>query len=49
LLKAYLRIGARICGEPFLDEDFQVADVFILLSTRQLARRYARHFLERAA
>lgn len=49
LLKAYLRIGARICGEPFLDEDFQVADVFILLSTQQLARRYARHFLERAA
>lgn len=49
LLKAYLRIGARICGEPFLDEDFGVADVFILLSTRQLARRYARHFLERTA
>lgn len=48
LLKAYLRVGAQICGEPFLDEDFQVADVFILLSTRQLARRYARHFLERA-
>ena len=49
LLKAYLRVGARICGEPFLDEDFQVADVFILVSTRHLARRYARHFLERAA
>jgi putative hemolysin len=49
LLKAYLRIGAQICGEPFLDEDFQVADVFILVSTRQLTRRYARHFLERAA
>lgn len=49
LLKAYLRIGARICGEPFLDEEFQVADVFVLVSTRQLARRYARHFLERRA
>ncbi len=49
LLKAYLRVGAKICGEPFLDEDFQVADVFILLATRQLTRRYARHFLERAA
>lgn len=49
LLKAYLRIGAQICGEPFLDEDFQVADVFILVSTRQLTRRYARHFLERRA
>lgn len=49
LLKAYLRVGAKICGEPFLDEDFQVADVFILVSTRQITRRYARHFLERAA
>lgn len=49
LLKAYLRVGAKICGEPFLDEDFQVADVFILVSTRQITRRYARHFLDRAA
>jgi putative hemolysin len=49
LLKAYLRVGARICGEPCLDEDFRVADVFILLETRQLERRYARHFLDRAA
>jgi len=49
LLKAYLRVGAQICGEPFLDEDFQVADVFILVSTRQLPRRYARHFLGRVA
>jgi putative hemolysin len=49
LLKAYLRLGAKICGEPFLDADFNVADLFILASTRRLARRYSRHFLERAA
>ncbi len=47
LLKAYLRLGAQIGGEPCLDPDFKVADVFILLSTRRIERRYARHFLDR--
>lgn len=47
LLKAYLRLGARIGGEPCLDPDFKVADVFILLSTQRIERRYARHFLDR--
>ena len=47
LLKAYLRLGARIGGEPCLDLDFKVADVFILLSTPHIERRYARHFLDR--
>jgi putative hemolysin len=47
LLKAYLRLGAQIGGEPCLDPDFQVADVFVLLSTQRIERRYARHFLDR--
>ncbi|MCP5197130.1 MAG: GNAT family N-acetyltransferase [Gammaproteobacteria bacterium] len=47
LLKAYLRLGAQIGGEPCLDPDFKVADVFILLSTQHIERRYARHFLDR--
>jgi putative hemolysin len=44
LLKAYMRLGAKICGEPCWDEDFQVADVFILLKREELCPRYARHF-----
>jgi len=44
LLKAYMRLGAKVCGEPCWDEDFQVADVFILLKRDQLCPRYARHF-----
>ncbi|NKQ10347.1 L-ornithine N(alpha)-acyltransferase [Pseudomonas sp. SST3] len=44
LLKAYLRLGAKICGEPCWDPDFQVADVFILLKRDELCPRYARHF-----
>ena len=44
LLKAYMRLGAKVCGEPCWDRDFQVADVFILLKRDELCPRYARHF-----
>ncbi len=44
LLKAYMRLGAKICGEPCWDKDFQVADVFILLKRDELCPRYAKHF-----
>ena len=45
LLQAYLRLGARICGEPCWDEDFDVMDVFVLLELKQLQTRYERHFI----
>jgi putative hemolysin len=45
LLKAYLRIGAWICGEACWDPEFGVADVFILLDVKQVPERYRRHFL----
>lgn len=45
LLKAYLSLGARVCGEPCWDPDFGVADVFILVDTQRLSARYVRHFL----
>ncbi len=49
LLKAYLRLGVKICGEPCWDEDFKVADVFILLDIKQqLQARYMKHFVNRA-
>lgn len=44
LLKAYMRLGAKVCGEPCWDPDFGVADVFILLKRDELCPRYARHF-----
>ena len=44
LLQAYMRLGAKICGEPSWDKDFQVADLFILLKREVLSPRYARHF-----
>lgn len=45
LLKAYLRLGAWVCGEPFWDESFDVMDVFILLPLKSLHSRYEQHFI----
>lgn len=48
LLKAYLSLGAKACGEPYWDRDFNCADLFMLLNVSELNPRYARHFsLER--
>lgn len=47
LLKAYLRLGAWVCGEPCWDPDFGVADFFVMLDVDRLETRYVRHFLER--
>lgn len=47
LLKAYIRLGAKACGEPCRDPDFGVADVLMLLDVKDLNPTYSRHFLER--
>lgn len=47
LLKAYLRQGALICGEPYWDAAFGVADVFVLLDSSKIDSRYNKHFIER--
>lgn len=48
LVKAYLRLGAWVAGEPCFDPDFNVADVFILLKVDNLNARYHRHFMKGA-
>jgi putative hemolysin len=45
LLKAYLRFGALVCGEPYWDEDFNCMDLFILLPLEQLQERYSKHYM----
>ncbi len=47
LLKAYVNLGARACGEPYFDPAFNCADVFMLLNVPDLSPRYARRFLGR--
>ena len=48
LVRAYLRAGAMICGEPAWDPQFNVADLFILLRAEDINGRYLRHFVNRA-
>ena len=45
LIKGYLRLGAKICGAPAWDPDFNTADFLTLLRLSELHPRYARHFL----
>ncbi len=44
LLKAYARLGARVCGGPCLDPDLEVADLLMLLDMNDLSPTYERHF-----
>ncbi len=44
LLRGYLRLGARVCGEPAWDPDFNTADFPMLLSVSQMGMRYRKHF-----
>jgi putative hemolysin len=48
LLKAYFSLGAKACGEPYWDRDFNCADVFVLVNVSDLHSRYARHFVDRS-
>jgi putative hemolysin len=45
LLKAYLRVGAWICGEPAWDPDFNTADFLVMLPMTEVGPRYAKRFL----
>jgi len=45
LLKAYLRFGALVCGEPYWDKDFNCMDLFVLLPLDQLKDRYSKHYM----
>ena len=49
LLLAYMRLGAKICGEPSWDPDFNTADLVVVLDPAELRQRYARRFLKQAA
>lgn len=44
IFKGYLRLGARICGEPALDREFGTIDFFILMDVTKAPLRYKQHF-----
>lgn len=45
LMRAYLTLGARICGEPALDRAFKTIDFLTLLDFRSLGPRAMQKFL----
>jgi len=44
LIKGYLKLGAKVCGEPAWDPDFNAADFPVLLTMDGMDERYRRHF-----
>lgn len=44
LLKGYMKLGTRVCGEPAWDPDFNTADFPMLLSISTMGQRYRKHF-----
>lgn len=49
LLRGYLRLGARVCGEPALDAQMGVADFPVILSTTSMNTRYLERLQSAAA
>lgn len=45
LIKGYLKLGAKICGAPAWDKDFNTADLLTMLRLSDINPRYAKHFL----
>lgn len=45
LVKAYLRLGAWICGDPAFDPEFNTADLLVLLPMTRIEDRYVRRFM----
>ncbi len=44
LVNIYLRIGAKVCGEPAIDRDFKTIDYFVIFDLLEINRRYRKLF-----
>ena len=44
LVNIYLRIGAKICGEPAIDRDFQTIDFFVVFDLNRINKKYRKLF-----
>jgi len=45
LIKAYLRLGAKVLGPPAWDPDFNAADLPLMMRMDDMPARYRKHFL----
>lgn len=44
IIKGYLRLGAWVGADAYIDHQFNAVDVCIVLPTAQMTRKYRRHF-----
>ncbi|MGD9590635.1 MAG: GNAT family N-acetyltransferase [Pyrinomonadaceae bacterium] len=44
LFNMYLRLGAKVCGPPMIDQEFGTIDFFVLFDVRDMNERYRRMF-----
>jgi putative hemolysin len=44
LFSTYLRIGARVCGEPVIDRQFKTIDFFVIFDVKTIEERYYKMF-----
>lgn len=44
LVNIYMRIGAKVCGEPAIDRDFRTVDYFVIFDLEDINRRYKKMF-----
>ena len=42
LMRSYLKLGAKLMGEPFYDKQFQCADFPMMIETSKLEEKFAR-------
>ncbi|MCB0340919.1 MAG: GNAT family N-acetyltransferase [Pseudobdellovibrionaceae bacterium] len=49
LLRSYINAGAKIYGEPALDEDFNCSDVLTILDMSQLSEKHAKKYVEQGS
>lgn len=45
LIRAYLHLGAQVCGDPAWDPDFKTADLLMMLPVAAVNRRYVERIL----
>lgn len=44
LFGTYLRVGAKICGEPVIDRQFKTIDFFVIFDAREMPEKYREMF-----
>lgn len=44
LFNMYLRIGAKVCGEPMIDDEFGTIDFFVMFDLRDMDAKYRKMF-----